>query len=224
MKGPRATGYGQRAVCRSAYGMWTLRRISGFALLLSHLFTYSQEQQIPLHNWWTFQQVGKEPWYPAQVPGTVHTDLLRHGLIPDPMRNNNVDSVQWIENEDWIYRCTFNANDSLFKHAHIDLVFKGLDTFAEVYLNGSFLGKADNMFRSWEWPIKGLLKPGDNELKVIFRSAIKEGGKLRDAYGIQLPHDNDPSGVSPYVRKAAYQFGWDFAPRLVGAGYGRKWG
>ncbi|MBK9195862.1 MAG: hypothetical protein IPO17_13000 [Flavobacteriales bacterium] len=134
------------------------------------------------------------------------------------MRNSNVDSVQWIEHEDWTYRRTITVADTLFKHANIDLVFKGLDTFAEVYLNDSLLGKADNMFRSWEWPIKDLLKLGENELKVIFRSTIKEGAKLRDAYGIQLPHDNDPSGVSPYVRKAAYQFGWDFAPRLVGCG------
>jgi beta-mannosidase len=63
-----------------------------------------------------------------------------------------------------------------------------------------------------------LLKPGTNELKVILRSPIGEGAKLREAYGIQLPHDSDPSGVSPYIRKAAYQFGWDFAPRLVTCG------
>ncbi len=197
---------------------WLHRCISIFTLSLSHIFSFSQEQLIPLHDGWAFQQVGKEQWYPAQVPGTVHDDLLRQGLIPDPMRNSNVDSVQWIEHEDWTYRRTITVADTLFKHANIDLVFKGLDTFAEVYLNDSLLGKADNMFRSWEWPIKDLLKLGKNELKVIFRSVIKEGAKLRDAYGIQLPHDNDPSGVSPYVRKAAYQFGWDFAPRLVGCG------
>ncbi|MBP6574314.1 MAG: hypothetical protein KA230_07685 [Flavobacteriales bacterium] len=184
----------------------------------------AQEVFVPLYEGWSFRQVGKEKWYPARVPGTVHDDLLRQGLIPDPMRNSNVDSVQWIELEDWTYRRTITVGDTLFKYANIDLVFRGLDTFAEVYLNDSLLGKADNMFRSWEWPIKDLLKLGENELKVIFRSTIKEGAKLRDAYGIQLPHDNDPSGVSPYVRKAAYQFGWDFAPRLVGCGIWREVG
>ena len=177
-----------------------------------------QEVHIPLNEGWSFRQVGTEQWYPAQVPGVVQQDLLRNGLIPDPMHNANADSVQWIELKDWEYRRTLVADEAMLKHGHLDLVFKGLDTFAEVYLNDSLLGKADNMFRSWEWPVKALLKPGANELKVIFRSPIVEGAKLREAYGLQLPHDSDPSGVSPYIRKAAYQFGWDFAPRLVTCG------
>lgn len=134
------------------------------------------------------------------------------------MHDSNIDSVQWIEHEDWAYRRTIMAGDSVLRHIHLDLVFKGLDTFAEVYLNDSLLGRADNMFRTWEWSVRGLLRPGPNELKVIFRSPVKEGTKLRAAYGIQLPHDSDPSGVSPYIRKAAYQFGWDFCPRLVTSG------
>ncbi|MBL7954151.1 MAG: hypothetical protein JNJ91_03865 [Flavobacteriales bacterium] len=178
----------------------------------------AQEVHIPLNEGWSFCQVGQERWYPAEVPGVVQTDLLRNGLIPDYMQGSNIDSVQWIENEDWIYKRNLFVADTLLRHGHLDLVFKGLDTFAEVYLNDSLIGKADNMFRTWEWEVKRHLKKGENELKVIFRSPIKEGAKLREAYGIQLPHDNDPSGVSPYIRKAAYQFGWDFCPRLVTSG------
>ena len=178
----------------------------------------AQERHYPLNDGWQFQQVGKEHWYSAEVPGGVQTDLLRLGLIPDFMQGSNIDSVQWVENEDWIYKRTILVTDALLKHGHLDLVFKGLDTFAEVYINDSLIGKADNMFRTWEWPIKSTLRAGENELKVIFRSPIKEGAKLREAYGIQLPHDSDPSGVSPYIRKAAYQFGWDFCPRLVTSG------
>lgn len=191
--------------------------LSGVCQLTAAL-TCAQPIHVPLKEGWEFSQRGKGIWYPAAVPGTVHQDLLRNGLIPDPLRNSNVDSVQWIENEDWTYRCSISGGGQLLMHNNISLVFRGLDTFAEVYLNDSLLGKADNMFRYWEWPIKGALKQGENELKVIFRSAIKEGAKLRDGYGIQLPHDNDPSGVSPYVRKAGFQFGWDFAPRIVTCG------
>jgi beta-mannosidase len=193
-------------------------RLSLVGCLLSVAMACAQEVHIPLNDGWSFCQVGKEQWRSADVPGVVQTDLLRHKLIPDFMLGTNIDSVQWVENEDWIYKRTLVANDTLLKHGHLDLVFKGLDTFAEVYLNDTLLGKADNMFRTWEWPIKELLNPGANELKVIFRSPIKEGAKLREAYGIQLPHDSDPSGVSPYIRKAAYQFGWDFCPRLVTSG------
>ncbi len=187
-------------------------------LMLPMALGHAQEVHIPLNNGWSFSQVGKGEWYAAEVPGVVQTDLLRHGLIPDFYKGSNIDSVQWIENEDWIYKRTLFVTDTLLRHGHLDLVFKGLDTFAEVYLDDSLLGKADNMFRTWEWPVKDLLREGANELKVIFRSPIKEGAKLREAYGIQLPHDNDPTGVSPYIRKAAYQFGWDFCPRLVTSG------
>ena len=182
------------------------------------LFAYCQSGVLTLKDGWQFRQVGTEKWYSAEVPGVVHTDLLRHGLIPDPYVNFNADSVQWIEDKDWVYPRTITADRALLRNEHIDLVFKGLDTFAEVYLNGELLGKTDNMFRTWEWPIRKKLHRGVNELKVIFRSPITEGKKLSDAYGLQLPNANDPSGTSPYIRKAAYQFGWDFAPRLVSSG------
>lgn len=195
-----------------------MRWLSVASCQLSVALICAQEVHIPLNDGWQFQQVGKEQWYSAVVPGVVHTDLLRHDLIPDPYRDSNVDSVQWIENEDWIYKRAIVVTDALLKHGHLDLVFKGLDTFAEVYLNDSLLGRPENMFRTWDWDIQSHLRRGENELKVIFRSPIKEGAKLREEYGIQLPHDNDPSGVSPYIRKAAYQFGWDFCPRLVTSG------
>lgn len=185
---------------------------------LAVVLACGQERHYPLNDGWSFRQAGREQWRSAKVPGVVQTDLLRHGLIPDFMLGSNIDSVQWIEHEDWEYRRTLFVHDTLLRHEHLDLVFKGLDTFAEVYLNDSLIGTADNMFRTWEWDIRDAIRKGGNELKVIFRSPNKEGAKLREAYGIQLPHDSDPSGVSPYIRKAAYQFGWDFCPRLVTSG------
>lgn len=187
------------------------------ALPIVHNAT-AQVSHVTLDNDWHFRQTDTERWYSAEVPGVVHTDLLHHGLIPDPYVNFNVDSVQWFERKDWIYTRTIHAGRALLRNEHIDLAFKGLDTFAEVYLNDELLGKPDNMFRTWEWPIEKKLRRGANELKVIFRSPVAEGRKLRDAYGLQLPHDSDPSGEGPYIRKAAYQFGWDFAPRLVSSG------
>jgi beta-mannosidase len=178
----------------------------------------AQERHYSLDQGWSFRQADKAEWRSAEVPGVVQTDLLRHGLIPDFMHGSNIDSVQWVELKDWEYRRALLVHDSLLRHEHLDLVFKGLDTFAEVYLNDSLIGKADNMFRTWAWDIRRAVRRGENELKVIIRSPIKEGEKLRAAYGIQLPHDSDPSGVSPYIRKAAYQFGWDFCPRLVTCG------
>jgi beta-mannosidase len=192
--------------------------VSIYCMLVAATLIQAQERDIPLLDGWAFRQAGTEQWHSAEVPGVVHTDLLRHSLIPDPYVNFNADSVQWIESEDWEYTRTINADSALLQNEHVDLVFKGLDTFAEVYLNDELLGNADNMFRSWEWPIREKLRRGANALKVAFRSPEAVGGKLREAYGLQLPHDSDPSGEGPYIRKAAYQFGWDFAPRLVSSG------
>lgn len=187
-------------------------------LLLAAFPGSAQECHVPLARNWTVGRVGELLRYPAVVPGSVQTDLLRHGLIADPFRNSNADSLRWMENVDWAYACTFTADGDLFRNEQVDLVFKGLDTFASVYLNDSLLGRADNMFRTWKWPVKSLLRPGLNHLQVVFHSPIKEGKKLRATYGIPLPHDSDPEGSSPYIRKAAYQFGWDFVPRTMACG------
>lgn len=192
--------------------------LTAWLLLAGFGHVAGQGKIISVHDGWTFRQAGSGEWHAATVPGEVHTDLLRNGLIPDPYRNFNADSVQWIERADWEYRCSFHADAGLFRNDHVDLVFKGLDTFAEVYLNDSLLGEADNMFRTWSWPVKERLRSGTNELRVLFRSAVAKGEELKKTYGIPLPADSDPSGTSPHIRKAAYQFGWDFAPRLVGCG------
>src|SRR5262245_59507504 len=97
----RASGHGPRAwssmIKPEARGPW----LAAFVLASTSL--HAQESHIPLNDGWSFSQVGKEQWYSAEVPGVVQTDLLRHGLIPDFYKGSNIDSVQWIENEDWIY-------------------------------------------------------------------------------------------------------------------------
>ena len=151
------------------------------------------------------------------VPGEVHLDLMRHGLIPDPRIGSNIDSVQWVEQVGWTYTCRFHRG-SVPSTEHVDLVLGGLDTYAEVRLNGRTVLQADNMFRTWRVDVKQALVPGMNRLEVAFLPVAGAAGPARAAYGLQLPHDSDPSGLAPYMRKAACQSGWDFVPRLVGCG------
>ena len=111
-------------------------------------------------------------------------------------------------------------------HEHVDLVFDGLDTYATVRLNGQQILAADNMFRRWRVPVKALLHSGANELTVSFESPIRRllPATLKRAY--QLPGEFDsafgdePKGVQTanYIRKAAYQYGWDWGPRYVTEG------
>ena len=130
----------------------------------------AQQRQM-LNEGWTFGQARQPNRYPAQVPGVVHTDLMRHGLISDPYVALNERSVQWVDKEDWVYETTFQTD--LTNGKSIDLCFDGLDTYADVYLNDSLVIKADNMFRRWRTNVSSILRKGDNKLRVYLHSPIK---------------------------------------------------
>jgi len=180
---------------------------------------------------WTFRQADKEEWLPATVPGCVHTDLLANGKIEDPFYRLNEHKLQWIDKVNWEYKTNFNIDPDAFKRDRIALDFKGLDTYADVFVNGAQVLSANNMFREWLVDVKPQVKEGTNELRILFRSPIVEGLKKYDANGYVIPvSDNDqavngevPDGkmVSVYTRKAGYHFGWDWGPRLVSSGLWR---
>src|SRR5271170_169389 len=121
---------------------------------------------------WQFRAVANtdrsdvKEWHPAQVPGVVQTDLLRSGLIPDPFDRDNEFHLQWIGLADWEYQTTFQVDAAALAHDHIDLVFEGLDTFADVYLNDQAILHPDNMFRNWRISAKAQLKPGPYTLRI----------------------------------------------------------
>src|SRR5689334_13960555 len=109
---------------------------------------------------------------PAQVPGCIHTDLLAAGKIPDPYYRDNELSLQWIGEVDWVYSRTFNVPASLLQHEQVLLRCEGLDTFATIRINGSELARTNNMFRTWEFDVKSLLKSGRNTIEVQFDSTL----------------------------------------------------
>ena len=115
-------------------------------------------QKLTLSGEWQFRQCGTNEWLPATVPGGVHTDLLALGKIPDPFVADNELKVMWVAETDWEYRRSFTVNAELLAEENVNLVCDGLDTIADVYLNGTYLGHAENMFRRWEWDVKSLLK------------------------------------------------------------------
>jgi len=180
---------------------------------------------------WTFHQVDSGEWLPATVPGCVHTDLLKNGKIKDPFYRLNEHDLQWIDKVDWEYKTMVKVEESLLKRDRIALDFKGLDTYADVFVNGIQVLSADNMFREWLVDIKPHLIAGNNELRILFRSPIVEGIKKYDAQGYVIPvSTNDLAEigkvegnkmVSVYTRKAGYHFGWDWGPRLVSSGLWR---
>ena len=205
-----------------AFLLMVMSGISGFP---SFAQTVSAEKQIiPLNQVWEFRQRGAphDPrtaaWHEARVPGDIHLDLLRHGLIADPFYRDSEAGLQWISQADWEYRTTFQAGPALLQRRQIELVFEGLDAFCEVELNGHRVLTADNMFRVWRVDIRPFLKPGDNALVVIFPAPDSAAEKIAAA---------DPwrakTGVAAksYVRKAAYEYGWDWGPTFVTSGIWR---
>jgi beta-mannosidase len=171
------------------------------------------------------QQPDVKQWHPAEVPGVVQTDLLRNKLIPDPFDRDNEFRLQWIGLTDWEYQTVFQADAAALAHDHVDLVFDGLDTFADVYLNDQAILHSDNMFRHWRIPAKTLLKPGPNTLRVVFHSAVEKMIPYVKTLPYILPSisthnygNEEDIATAPYTRKAPYNYGWDWGPRFMTEG------
>ncbi len=182
-----------------------------------------------IHDNWRFRQGRSEIWYPATVPGTVHTDLMANEIIEDPFFRLNERAVQWVDKEDWMYETTFYADSSETAGEHQQIVFHGLDTYADVYLNHQPILNADNMHRTWVCDVKGKLKNGENLLEVYFHSPIKIDLPKYDKYDYTFntgPDQYQNGGIfnktlSIFARKTGYHYGWDWGPRLVTSGIWR---
>ncbi len=172
-----------------------------------------------LDHGWDLRRVGDSTWIPAHVPGTVHTDLLAAGRIPNPFVGDHEKDLQWIEDADWTYRTRFDADALLLSRSRVDLVFDGLDTYAEVLVNGRKVLTADNMFRRWSVDVKPVLRRGENTLEVRFASPIRKGREAAARSPFPIPHQEpDTLATRAFTRKAAYQYGWDWGPRYVTSG------
>jgi len=152
--------------------------------------------------------------------------MLAHGLIPAPYIGAPEAGLQWIGLSDWEYETRFNLDAASAQQPHAELVFEGLDTFAEVSLNGQEILRADNAFRTWRISVNEHLQTGENVLRVVFRSPIRTmlprvqamPNKITGNY-ISLYGDEPVDALTAnFVRKPGYHYGWDWGPRYVGAG------
>ncbi|MCL2098397.1 MAG: hypothetical protein FWH23_06530 [Bacteroidales bacterium] len=167
------------------------------------------QQRLSIDKYWVFYQQGTEEQYPASVPGTIHTDLLTNQLIPDPFENDNENKLYWIDSLNWVYETTFDINRSYVK---ANLVFEGLDTYADVFLDEQLLFSNNNMFVTQSIALDNI-SLGPHRLKIIFYSALKEIAKYNSADYYILQEE-----PRAFARKAQYHFGWDWGPRFVTMG------
>ncbi|WP_344090003.1 glycoside hydrolase family 2 protein [Microbacterium deminutum] len=181
----------------------------------------------PLHEGWTLRlangasdsvvpaAVREALPIAATVPGTVHTDLLTAGLIPDPYLDRNEDLVSWIGWVDWVYERSLDIVDPRRRRV---LHFDGLDTVATVTVNEPVVLRSENQHRRYDVDVTDALHHGPNTLRVEFASATAFGEAERarlGAYPSQYPAPFN------YMRKSACNFGWDWGPSLVTAGIWR---
>jgi beta-mannosidase len=178
---------------------------------------------------WQFHKVGSNDWREATVPGCVHTDLMANKIIPDPFYRDNVSKVQWIDKNSWEYKTTLTVDKATLTRQNLELNFKGLDTFTEIFLNDQHILTTDNMFREWSTDVKKILVEGNNTLRILFHSPVVMGILSRDKFNVEAPvgynldfiANSDWPSVGPYERKAAYMFGWDWGPKLTTSGIWR---
>ena len=161
----------------------------------------------------------KKGWQPATVPGTVHTDLLTGKQIPDPFYADTEVTLDWICKNNWQYRNQFNLPPDFEVSKPLYIIFDGIDTFAEISLNGHVLGNAENMFRTYRWEISRYVSRKKNILLVTFTNPFEIYQNIRRNKGA----DSDPSWEPRvYLRKAQYSFGWDWGPALPTMGIWRQ--
>jgi beta-mannosidase len=178
---------------------------------------------LALDHGWQFRQVkdgqaAEAGWMAASVPGDVHLDLLANKQIPDPFFRDDESKLQWIQDASWEYRTDFEVATVLLTRSHVDLVFDGLDGPAKVYLNGALVLSGTNSFRTWRVPAKIHLHTGKNQLRVVFDSPVKAAA----AIAATDPWDaRTKTAPKTYLRKPAYEYGWDWGPTFVTSGIWR---
>jgi len=192
-----------------------------YSLLLLILLVFSCQPKhdlpmtIQLHNNWEFKKVTDTVWKSATVPGNVFSDLLENKIIEDPFIGDNEKKVQWVSQADWEYKTTFSVEEETLEKKHLELNFEGLDTYASVFLNDSLILKTNNAFREFEVDVKPILKP-ENELRILFESTSKQEAIKKAKLDYELPE-----GERIFTRKAQFQYGWDWGPKLNTSGIWR---
>ena len=195
-------------------------RILFFSLSLIAQAISAQIVQLPFQASWRVGELGSgkkraSEWVSAVVPGCVHTDLIRAEKIDHPFYGTNETDCQWMEKKSWVYETLpFAVPIDIFSKSKIALRFNGLDTYAQVQLNGVDILTTNNAHRSWEVDVKSLLKSEGNVLRIVFDSAVERAKESLQLLSYPIPGDS----IRAVVRKPQFHFGWDWGPRLVTCG------
>lgn len=202
-----------------------------FSLLLLKFMTLGQQTHtLSLNDDWRFQPVmaivpndknalGQHinpDGYSTKLPNSAMNALLENGAIEDPFYRTNEERLQWLEKKDWIFEKIFDLAPDAYKNEKIDIILKGVDTYADVYLNDVLVLRCNNMFRTWRIPAKTLLRPNYNVLRLVFTSPMTKEEDIALNSFVEFPVY--PETYRMHTRKAQFHYGWDWGPRFVTCG------
>lgn len=165
-----------------------------------------------LNGQWQMHALPEGELLACTIPGSVASALLDHGKLPDPYWRDNEEKIQSVFRQDFQFERSFEVKAEELLHDYIFLCCEGLDTIADVRLNGKIAGHAENMHRTWRFDVKDSLQEGENHISVLFHSPVRF-----------LEEHTTPIG-KPYsaLRKAACMFGWDWGLNLPDSGIWRN--
>lgn len=175
---------------------------------------------IDLNGTWQMKRTVSNEWIDGKVPGSVFTDLLNAGLIEDPFYRDNEDKVKEFALYDYEYKRTFQVDGKLLSCNRVVLRCEGLDTLADIRINGQLIASTNNMHRTYEFDVKDVLREGENVIHITFYSPIKyisEKQKESPLWGVA-----EAIPGYPHLRKAHCMFGWDWGPQLPDMGIFRN--
>lgn len=158
------------------------------------------------------------PMIQGTVPGNVETDLVAAGVEGDPFYSDNIHKFRKYEYYQWIYEREFTITED-YDPDYLYAEFSGIDTYADIYINGIFLGSVSNMFIGHEFHIGPLVNPRCNNIITIHIHSAMNYARSKE-YTMAMRGTGHRNEIC-HMRKAPHCFGWDIAPRLVSAGIWR---
>lgn len=179
-----------------------------------------------LSGTWTLREATGNPddKYPAFIPDSVLSVLLDAEVIPDPYQGRNEYDVLRVLEKDYVFERIFNLEEKHFLTSHLDLVCEGIDTVGDIYLNDRLLASVDNMHRTWRFPVRDLVHPGANRIRIELQSPIRASKEAASKSDPAKLHNAITTGALPfsqYLRKAHCMSGWDWGPKLPDIGIWR---
>ena len=172
-----------------------------------------KQYETALNGAWNLREAGKDTIYKATVPGDISHDLYKNGVLPDYSVGMQYKEYAWVVEQDWEYSRTFTLGKEIFSSDEIYLEFKGIDTFADIYVNGQKVGSTENMFIGYRFPVRAYVKEGENTLCVAMHSTLRKMSAYKNTKFVSIFNEN-----RIFIRKAQCHFGWDWAPNLPGYG------